>query len=407
LSLCFLSYRYADDFWKINLINEKGYLGVSKWMYYHWDGRGISPIYFFRNIILYNFNPIIVSLFSSIGLFFMSFLVLRNIFNLKNAKTENLIFLTIIAVFSFGLWMSWRPHLSRSFYWSTGVYYFWSNFVMILTIIYSKLYYYKFYLFLISFWVSMLSGVNSAVGLLAFIFFVDFIFHKPTFQSVVIYLSGCALFFVNVLAPGNFERGKGLFEFSTNNILAGYLFVFEEYFFMSSGVFIFSFIVAMILFKKISINNSFLIESFVFILCGLLTILPFSFFPDSASKHTAIFFQTFWFLGLVFLFSFILSKLRIPAVNFHCLTIGVLLFLIFIVAKQFYYGKIVSRQVFDRYNYLESIKNTNDTIYLKKIHLPNQSFCFRIYEISSDSNFPQNLLFSDYFNVGPVILKND
>lgn len=405
-SLSLLSFHYADDFWKISLIDQKGYIGVAKWMYLNWDGRGISPIYFFRNYLVYSFSPKIVSLFSAIGLIILSSLLLKNIFRIQSSKTEIILYASLVTLFCFGFWMSWRPHLSRSFYWSTGVFYFWSNFSLLIAVSYSRLFNHKAFLFFVFYSVCMLSGVNSSIVLLFLMIYNCLVFKKFIFYDTILLVYGLILFFINVLAPGNFIRGQGLFNFSVEGIFRGFYFVFSEYLFMSIGVFLFSLLVSILIVSYFSFRVYNLKYFYFFIISGLLTVAPFSIFPESASKHTAIFFQSLWFIGFIHFYSFYLTKINFR-IKYNYLSFGLSLIFIgcfLVVIQQLYFGNKVSLQVKERYEYLSFYHSKADTVYLKRIILPDNSFCFRIFEISKDSDFPQNRLLSEYFDVGPIVL---
>jgi hypothetical protein len=123
-----------------------------------------------------------------------------------------------------------------------------------------------------------------------------------------------------VFAPGNFARastggGAGLL-LSGNDIIGNFFIVLEEYLGMSNTLMILCPVIAilMIFFKKQTNENQpgtdFLRLAAIFIVAGLASIAPFTLIPESASKHTSLHFQTYWFIGFCFLFYYIFYNLK-------------------------------------------------------------------------------------------------
>lgn len=417
-SLCLNAYLWSDDFWFVDKFNELSLHTMIIEQYLTWDGRAITVPYVISRYLLLNHLPPELIVFFSTFFFFLTALFNAKIIFNRVSATQLLVVSMIIAI---SLWFIYRPHLSRSMYWPNATMYTIANFFVFwfaYTIV-RKPDYPKWLLWLIIF-VAASGGANTASAVWA-LFFGYLILYRDQFNWKSFFFTFSALVLGSipvVFAPGNFARassggGAGL-SLAGNDIMGNFFIVFEEYLGMSKPLLILSPVIAilMICFMKQANENQrrpdFLRLAAIFIVAGLASIAPFTLIPESASKHTSLHFQTFWFIGFCFLFYYVFYNLKPPNIK---LINGIvsLLFVSFVTIgiQQFILGRSVKKQAEYRLKLLESARgNTSDTLYLPPIAMSPKLFTNRIWDLSDDPEHEFNAIYKRIFNTGPIIVKD-
>lgn len=404
---------WNDDFNNINSIQSHGFIKEAELQYLTWDGRSISPLSMFRIIFLY-YAPIqTLPLLALLSIFLSAWLILNTF-----KKFELLTFDFVTAVIAgILLWFGYCAHIARSVYWVTGSYYEFANLLIFLWI-----YLYvkqtknkKIFLFLTFTIVS--GGINIAViifasMLLFHVFKIRKINFKEDFLILLIYIIAFSL---STFAPGNFLRAKSNYntEMSLNIsvLFHNFFIVLKEYILMSKYIFIGALFLGLILLNTVTLNNNKINIfglSLIFFIIGFSSITPFVFIPNAASKHTSIHFQTFTFIS-IFLFAiglFTKINLKLPIWTNVLLIHSISLFIFYTGIKQFNMGSRIKKDIEKRYKYLESKRNTKDTIYLKPLNQPPAFFTTRVWDIKSPPD-DCNFILERYFNTGPIFTEKD
>ena len=411
LATAFNSFYWMDDFWKRFDILQVGFIQFQKDIYLNWDGRAISPVYTVRNVVLY-FVDYHYSWFAT--LIAMGFLVATSFLFLKMLALNNWkefsiekkwIFTTLICCI---LILVFRPHLSRSLYWATGTFYIYANFFSIL--IMSRL------LFCPEskwnwFWIftAVSSGPNNGVMVLAFLFlghFLKIILLTPQ-NFYFLFLIGISALVLVVIAPGNFTRAGGQIDFALMSMVLGGWTILKEYIGMSLWIFPGSLIIAITLASKINQDN---IALPLLICCSasaLCSILPFLPMPIAASKHTSIFFQTFFLLGLILFWLFLKNQFyyKIPSGSIYPLLIFTFLFFANQMIIQLITGRSIKIEIDKRFEIMEANRGSNMELCFAPIIIPSNNWVSRFWDISEDPTYSSNIHHQQYFETGKIKLK--
>jgi len=406
---------WADDFWFRVEVSKVGFWRNIFDLYIGWDGRALSIPYWFRNFCVITFSSEITSMLASLAFLVTAYfyaLSIVKVLDCANVKFDLDKFVLLIVAVA-GLWLAMRPHLSRSLYWPTGSFYTFSNFMSaywMISVIDSDSGSIRRNLLSL---LTLSCGANLAGGLLTFYILAYWMgllkLSKHEFITTFVFMviGTC----VCTLAPGNFGRAGSRFDFAFGSMLSGYLIVFNEYLFMSKGVLIGALALSSVIifvFPTFEIKRKKLSSwAFVNIAAALTSIIPFIVMPAAASKHTSLFFQSFFFLGLTYFFLYFYQFANSKAAkNIALITVGIfLMYFIYTGFDQYVKGRIVKKQMIERYNLLESRRGDHSDIQVKSIKMPDDFFTNRIWEISSDSSSWENIALKEYFDVGNVSLR--
>lgn len=403
----FNSFYWMDDFWKRYEIINQGLFSFQKEIYFNWDGRAVSPLYTFRNILLYLFDWRQAWVITTIGvfsLFLTSYFLLRifseNKWNKLNFY-EKIIFISILSIV---LVLVFRPHLSRSLYWGTGVYYMFANCLLFGTIWCfikkpnSLLTYFLLF-------ASATSGPNNGMFLLVFLILFQNL-EKSVFLdlhfSMSVILIILALSIIS-FAPGNFSRGGENIEISFHNVFLGGFKILKEYLLMSKWA-IFGSCILAVFFPKDLLKSDF--KKFLIItFASLATIIPFLVIPDAASKHTAIFFQTGLLFSCLLFFDIIIKKINIPISLKFLLGFSFSIYSTVVFFDQIKLGSDINNKITERYLFFEAMSGNRFLIELDRIEIQEKNWVSRFWELEADTSATINRYQQKYFNTGPITLK--
>lgn len=405
------SFYWLDDFWKYNEMNQRGFWETLNWFYFNWDGRAISPIYWFRNGILryipysYSYIPAFLALISLLISSIFLFKILTN--HNKNLLSKYSLYFSLF-IFCF-LWISFSAHLSRSIYWATGSYYAYSNLILII-FLYLIFTYSRFSnLHLIFFFVVGTTGINtSLVMLVALIISKILGFLKVTNRQFYFTLIAiCVSFMIVFIAPGNFKRGEGGFDFELGSIITNYFLIWKEGLLMSKWLLLTAFLFSFFKFK-IDNEREFIKYFILFLILACVYLAPFSFFGSGAPKHTFIMFQTFLWIAFYFLFRFIFTKyFNFNAPLFKSLIFLFLLFLTYTVYNQTYLGIQVKDKISLRYKFLENNRGNNLTVFLDPIEVQENNITNRFWDIDQFPIGSADRYLQEYFEITKISLKTN
>lgn len=408
LLTAFNSFYWMDDFWKRYEVLHQGFFSFQKEMYLNWDGRAISPIYSLRNLFLYLFDYPQAWAVTLIG---MGFLTGTGYFSLRLVSAEegekwsiqSKILFTIL--FSIVLVMAFRPHISRSLYWGTGTYYMISAFFTVFTVhSLTKNPNSWWNVFLVALTCS--SGPNNGLLILVFLVLANLIGLTSIPKRVWLgnILMGSIALAIVVLAPGNFARGGDGFVWSIESLLNGFVVILKEYLGMSLWVILGGILLG--IFLDINGNGNHLKLALVFTFLGLASILPFLPFPGAASKHTAMFFQVFLLIGLIYFVIYFRTISRFSIVrNFRILFQVVFLsYFTYQITIQLLTGFRIKEQMDQRFMVLESNRGKNIELYFEPIEIPNQNWVSRFWDFGNSPTDISNVYYQKYFNIGRIYL---
>lgn len=401
-----LSFYWLDDFWKINFIEEEGFWGTIEWFYFNWDGRAISPIYLGRNLMLmlipydFSFVPSILSLFS---IYLTSIFILK-IIGGDRIKLNSIMSIVNSLVFFCFLWLSFSAHLSRSVYWLTGSFYNYANLGLILFffLVFTR-HNYGFFDYILILMIG-LSGINISIVMIAAVllmFYFDLL-EVPKIDFFKL-LSVLALsFFLVFIAPGNFKRGATEFEFSIIALLGNYFAVLKEGVLMSKWVFITALLAFFFEFSVSSRSYAFKI-SILFIFLALLYLSPFSFLDSGAPKHTMITFQTLLFISLLFLIQGLKSRFHLNYLYLKFVTLFLFgIFFIIILFEQIRFGKEIKSKISSRYEFFETKRNSDDTVFVNIIQVQDENFINRFWDFDQYPVGSSDRYLEEYFELVKV-----
>jgi len=401
---------WNDDFNLLDTISDQGFFKQSYDIYYTWDGRVISPLCMLRNLLLY-YAPVQTLPFLALVSIFISTWLISKILIVLNLVSYEWV---IILLFGVLLWIGYSPHIARSVYWVTGSYYEFANLLIFLWIYsYLKTGQNKFLFLLLTFTV-VASGVNIAIIIFSIIFLFHlfnirrFDFKKDFFMLLIFVIAFC----LSTFAPGNFLRAKSNYNtdirIHISSLFHNFFMVLKEYILMSKYLCIGAVLLGVVLYNKFRLgakNTDNIKLALVFFLVGLSSVAPFVLVPDAASKHTSIHFQTFIFISL-FLFTIgLLTKinLRLPSWTNVLLINSIAIIISLIAIKQFNIGRKVKSDIEKRYSFLETKRNTTDTIYLKLLNQPASFFTNRVWDIKNPPD-DCNFILERHFHTGPILL---
>lgn len=407
----FNSFYWMDDFWKRYEMLNQGFFSFQMEIYFKWDGRGISPVYSLRNFILYLFDYPQAWIVTLIGMAFLTGtgnLLMRIIAG--GSWNRELFFqkvlLTILC--SLILVMVFRPHLSRSLYWGTGIYYMISNFFTVLTVFFLIKYPNKWWNFLLIFF-TCTSGPNNGLMVIAFLvlgkwFRLISLSRKILFINLLI---GVICLLIIVLAPGNTYRGGDSFVWSFGSMIQGFFLVLKEYLGMSLWVFIGGILLGIILDLKVDKNELISLKfSIFFLLLSFVSILPFLPFPSAASKHTGLFFQSFFLISLVFFIAYLKVRFMIPLnenLN-RFLSITFICYFLFQISIQLRTGYEIKNLIDQRFLVLEANKGKADSVIFNSIIIPSNNWVSRFWDMRDNSEYVSNKYYQKYFETGPILV---
>ena len=408
----------VDDFDIKMYISEHGHWQYIKNSYLHWDGRAVSPLFLFRNVLIINWSAELIAVFTTFVLIAVSFFLQRMVsMILGYRKTDWYVSLNLTFLVTLSLWLIMRPHMARSIYWATGSIYTLFNLFVFAALFYAFKKERSLPLVYTLIFIASLSGVNVSIGLVAILSTSRFLgVWKQNWREdlilIVVLISGTALC---SFAPGNFERAAATGKLSVNPLimLNGFYVVLKEYLLMSKWLILSAIITG--LYLTSTLKKEFIISSrvifrwiFIFIIGSLGTILPFMLLPGSASKHTSVYFQSFLFVAVLLMMIHIFHSIRIYKYKMIILvcTLSFLLWGTKTAYSQYGLGKGVKIQILKRYEYLESKRGTKELILLDSIKTPIYLFTTNIWDMTENPNYYLNRMYSKYFGIGPVALKS-
>ena len=405
----FNSFFWMDDFWKRLEILQVGLLRFQWDIYWNWDGRAISPVYLLRDIVLWMFDyqfawaAILISMFFLIGTAFFIFKILVQ----DNIKEITLLYRWIFTLLiTFILVMVFRPHLSRSLYWVTGSYYTLSNFFTVF-IVYRLIRYPKSSMNLFWLFVAVSSGPNNGVLIIAFLILGHFskILKIETKRFYTLTALGVITLFFVVMSPGNFSRADGIMDFSPIGMITGGISILKEYLGMSLWILPGSLIIATGLGSYLT-NQRFTLF-IVLVCCALSSILPFLPVSGSASKHTAIFFQTFLLIALIYGWTFFFQLMKVKFI--YILTkLSLFLFLLFFSYQiwiQLITGAEVKKSIDQRFQVLETNRGRDIELKLEPVQIPDKNWVSRFWDI--DPRYASNVYYERYYSIKKVTIQID
>ena len=409
----FNSFNWNDDFNYFGLLSKNGFLGEVYNQYFYWDGRAITPLFTIRNILLYYFPPQVLAVLALITIFITSYLICKILEKLEIIEIKHLYLVSIVG--GILLWVSYRAHLGRSVYWATGSFYQVFNlfvFLWIYLYLKSKV---SLPIFLLITFSMISSGVNIAMVIITLMFFFHILKYRiinfkkdfPVLTTIVL------AFILCTFAPGNFVRAKtgyttGIgYDTNISHFIYNYFIVLKEYVLMSKLLFIVATLFGILIFitnYSMPLRTKTLSIAVVFLLGGLSSILPFILVPDAASKHTSIHFQTCLFIFILLSVFTALNSIEIKFPNWSFFTLSnlICLYFCYVAIIQYQMGRSVKAQIESRYDYLETKRNSRDTIFLKTINQPDSFFTNRIWDIKNPPD-DSNRILQRNFQTGPIL----
>jgi len=440
-------YNNGDDYYFLDISKNGEIIKNSIHGYFTWDGRFLSFSWIFQQFLFKYFSVKMIFFFWSLCFLSSGFLLFK-IIAIEFKETvivfnEKLILTIFLAII---FWLGSLTHFAQTIYWATGGVYSLNLLIAVIWIIFflkiqkerfSKTKKTCFLLY------SILVGattVNLSIGLITLILitiWTDFLMNKQVIQKVNIYIlvfliTGFLLIF---LAPGNFIRAEEVFQIGNNselekNIFSNFFLVLFTYLKWSSVLiflaflsgFIFLFFASRVIdlpriknFKSgFTILN--LLHNFKWLLVGLSTISPFITMPSLASKRTVIYFMYFIFIFIVlsFLnFSKItrdkieyLPKLKIKQNALLFFIASFLCFTFIFIGYNFKKGLVLKNHIEQRDNFLK--RNNGKTVYLKKIDVKLNSFCFEFIDYKESPDENSNWIIEgleDYYQVKKIIIE--
>jgi len=397
---------WLDDFWKYNVLTEKGIFQTIEFFYLNWDGRALSPLFTLRNLILWltPYQKAYMAILPSLATLVLTALYSFKLFLLNSDPIEKAEKFTWVALLTFGLWMGFAAHLSTTLYWATGTYYVYANFLCVFALYNlirrpDSLLLNAFLLMVLG-----LSGVNFSLMLIFFLLTnlkLQFVSIKSIqFWSYLLVLLISLI--IVVAAPGNYVRAGGNIDFSILSIAETYFFVLGDFFVRSRWILGLPVFLACLLPSKSRVTWRL---AFIFLALALIYLVPFATYPGSAYIRTAITFQTMLFVGFYFFFSSFVNRLTIQ-ISRPLLQAGTVLILAYfhwIIIRQIALGLEVKKQVDDRYAYLEVQRGKNERIYLDKLEIDGSTYINYIFPLSTDPNYPLNRSIATFFSVKEVV----
>jgi hypothetical protein len=397
-----------DDFWKRFEIMQVGLLRFQWDIYWNWDGRAISPVYLLRDLGLWMFDyqfawaSILISMFFLIGTAYFIFKILVQDHIKEISILYQWIFTLLIA---FILVMVFRPHLSRSLYWVTGSYYTLANFFTVF-IVYRLIRHPKSLMNLFWLFTAVSSGPNNGILILAFLILGHFskILNLGTKFFYTLTAVGVLSLICVIISPGNFSRADGGMDFSILGMITGGISILKEYLGMSLWVLPGSLIIAIGLGSYLPKQK--LTFFIVLVSCALSSILPFLPISGSASKHTALFFQTFLLIALIYGWTFLLQFIKGQFLN--TVTKPVIFFFLLFFSYQIWIqlttGAEVKKSIDQRFQILETNRGRDIDLVLDPIQIPDKNWVSRFWDI--DPKHPSNVYYERYYSIKKVTIKN-
>lgn len=410
IATAFNSFYWMDDFWKRYEVLNTGFFQFQWDIYWNWDGRGLSPVYALRNLMLWLFDypqSWAVTLITMSFLFGTSFFIVKFLIRENWTKFSILHRVITVLLVSFVLIMIFRPHLSRSFYWATGSFYTLANFSLIY-LIYRLINRPESNWNLLWLFVAVSTGPNSGLVALCFLLLGQVSkllkLKKSTFWLMLVL--GLITLLLITIAPGNFGRANGRLDFSIFSLYKGGISILEEYAGMSLWVLLGAIVLTLSLRQDIKASN--LKLPIILTISAFASILPFLPIPMAASKHTAIHFQTFLLIGGVLACSCLLKKivLSVPHLVSQSIVFLFLVFFAFQIANQFKMGRLVKIQIDQRMMVLEENKNSERDVLVAPVSVPERSWTSMFWDIKENSDYFSNVYLKNYFGIKSVALKN-
>jgi hypothetical protein len=253
--------------------------------------------------------------------------------------------------------------------------------------------------------------------------------------SFVSMLSGLIIVF---LAPGNFIRAKFGQNSLTNDpmvMIKNYIRSFEYIWSSNHLLLILSLIVSIVIFltifkfnikfkylvnlkSKFIINfDQILIKYFniiLFLTAALGTIIPFIIVPDFMAPRTEVYFCAFIFLFIIIniiKILFIFTENRVQN-NFNSMfALKIITYIIFsvfilIISKEIELSSEIKKQMFEREQYLYSIKGSMQDVIINPIsgQIP---FSVTSFELSTDNTYFVNREWQDYFGLNTIKMNEN
>ena len=399
---------WLDDFWKYNVVAEKGILGTIKFFYLAWDGRALSPFFTFRNLIIWfvPYQKAYLAILPSLATVALTAFFIFKIVRLNSSLAGKLHQFTLVSLLTFGLWMGFAPHLSTTVYWATGSFYVYANFLCVF-VLYTLIkrpdatYYNAFLLLALG-----LSGVNFGLMLIFFLLInlklkiasID----RARFWRYLLVVSVSLL--MVVAAPGNYVRAGGEIDFTTVSMSHSYFSVLGDFLVRSKWIFGLPLFFAFIFPSK---SLDFWKLAFLFFALALIYLIPFAAIPGSASIRTAITFQTMLVVGLYFSYASLFNWLNIQ-ISRPLLELATLLIFVYfhwVIGRQIVLGLEVKKQVDERYSYLETIRGKNERVFLKNLEVDGSNYINTVFDLSTDPDYPLNKSTAAFFSVKEVVVR--
>jgi hypothetical protein len=329
--LSFNKFAWADDFaFQIMLSNQN----LFEWAwerYLSFDGRHLTIWG-----IIQGFNIKYLPLQLTIAIYFLAFafgigITLKLLFFADNIFKINT-FISILAI-TLSFLIIFRAHAFETIYWAVGGMYslmllgfalWWYLFTKTETLPNSTID--KTAFFVLSFLIGS-STQNLAAAILFILIYIFFTDKKRAKKPLIIafLLVTAGALFIS-LAPGNTSRGFDVsaMDFSVIELINNFVVVIIKYLKLSRSSIVITFSIALLLFKLGTLPNSKnnLKKVLLFLGAALATALPFVILPVGLiSNRTAIYFQFFFSLSLIFFYLFIIQcitkKKVIPRVLFQ------------------------------------------------------------------------------------------
>lgn len=362
--LAFNTFLKADDYcFRVQMANQNSFFVL--WDHYiKADGRSLSPIYLFRNLIVKYLSPEFIAIIATSCLIGVGYFIMESVNSFLDIKYKNFSYkLNITLLVSVCLWLGVRANLSRVIYWPIGSFYIYVALAFIGALYYLFNHTNKLR-FIILGVLAIFGGIN-----VAFPFLIIYILYglfikieiKIHFGVFVIFIIS---FLIMFLAPGNFARASRLesgYDFNILTILKNYFKVFIEYLMMSKWILITAVLSAFLFniskdYEKYKKYKLFKL-SLLLVLGALLTIVPFVVLPQAASRHTSIFFQLLLFFGILLFSLYIRSNYFLQN---KYLTNSVALLVIIIFLYEGIQQYILSSELKNKINQREMILNKAD-----------------------------------------------
>lgn len=410
--LSFNKFAWADDY-SFQMMLKNNNLFEWAWeRYLTFDGRHLTIWG-----LIQGFNIKYLPLQLTIALYFIVFafgiaIIFKQLFftNITNKQNAIISILTIILSFL----IIYRAHAFETIYWSVGGLYslilggFACWFYLLGKIEFTKeRYFFKMAFYILSLLIGS-STQNLSVAILFILLFKIIIEKKwKNSQLQIGFLLVLAGTLIISLAPGNTSRGLNVnsIDFSILGLINNFTSLNIQYINLSRSSIIISFPIALLLYKSGNISNSKnnFKNAILFLGAALSTVLPFIILPEGlASNRTAIYFQLFFSLSLIYFYliiiQYITNKIALHKL-FYQLNAGLIITCVSIVPV---FNFVNSFKLKNEYKNREMmIINNSDkstlSISIIRPSLDIYNYLNYFKDITEDPNFWRNQAFAEYY----------